>query len=254
MAKGFGHNGRRGRRAPLVPPAMPSVPVSNGVPWLADWQRLSVGYELKARRQPASEIALRQELVFCLLGGHGVTYELARSATDVVMALCPFESFWTEDDLADAVETELRTPKFDPRRRDGSLRRYRYPRRKAALVTAAVDWVDREGRLREQLLRRDAEVERRQWLCSCPGIGPKSASWLLRNCGVAHELAILDVHILRAMQQAGRLGEVTLPRDYGIVESNFRRWCGELGASVSALDLFLWEWQRGDISPTGTVG
>lgn len=233
---------------------MSSVPVSNSAPWLPDWQRLSAGYERRVRRRPASEMALRQELVFCLLGGHGVTYELARSATDVVMALCPFESFWREDNLAHAVENELRMPKFDPRRGDGSLRRYRYPRRKAALMTAAVGWVDQEGGLREQLLRRDAEVERRRWLCSCPGIGPKSASWLLRNCGVAHELAILDVHILRAMRQAGRLGEVTLPRDYAIVESNFRRWCGELGASVSALDLFLWEWQRGDIPPMGTGG
>ena len=49
------------------------------------------------------------------------------------------------------------------------------------------------------------ERERRRFLCNCPGVGLKTASWLLHNLGLASELAILDVHLLRAMRAAGRV-------------------------------------------------
>jgi N-glycosylase/DNA lyase len=219
-------------------------------PWHEAWQRLGCEYEALARPPLASEPALRQELVFCLLGGHGVSFELARSATDVVMALCPFEPGWQQADLAAEIGAELAASKFDPRRKNGSLRRYRYPARKAELLAAAVAWVRANGPLAERLRELGGESERREWVCGCPGIGPKSASWFLRNTGGAQDLAILDVHIVRAMRAAGRLGEARLPRDYAAVEARFRVWCEELGASVAALDLFLWEWQRGDLAST----
>ena len=179
-----------------------------------------------------------------MLGGHGVTFELALSATDVVMALCPFESFWTETELEKVLREELSSPQFDPRRKDGSLRKYRYPNRKAQLLLEARAWVLDSGGLSEGLAAIDCERERRRWLCSCPGLGPKSASWLLRNTGYAKHLAILDVHILRAMNEAGRLSVSKLPQNYEEVELQFLAWCEELDAPVSAFDLFLWEWQR----------
>jgi thermostable 8-oxoguanine DNA glycosylase len=221
--------------------------IASSAPWLADWTRLAPSYELRSERPLATEAGLREELVFCLLGGHGVSYELGRSATDVVMALCPFDPSWSRSELLACAENELRAEKFDPRRVDGKLRRYRFPARKAELLAAAVTWVHGQGGLREPLLRLNLEDERRRWLCDCPGIGPKSASWFLRNAGAAKELAILDVHIIRAMREAGLAGNVRLPRDYEGLERRFRSWCGELGASVAAFDLFLWEWQRGTI-------
>lgn len=216
--------------------------------WETAWKERSTEYEaLFSRCRPLTECGLRQELIFCLLGGHGVSYELARSATDVVMGLCPFEVLCTTAELGSLLQAELREAKFDPRRKDGSLRRYRYPTRKAELIAAAVGWVKDEGGLATQLGEIRCEQERRNWLCSCPGIGPKSASWLLRNSGHAEHLAILDVHVMRAMREAGRIGAVRLPQDYDLAEECFVTWCKELGASVASFDLFLWEWQRGDI-------
>jgi thermostable 8-oxoguanine DNA glycosylase len=219
--------------------------------WHEAWAERASEYR---RAVPAlaasSECGLRRELVFCLLGGHGVTFELALSATDVVMALCPFESFWTSTELKRVLREELSEPQFDPRCKNGSLRRYRYPNRKASLLLEARDWVLENGGLSQELAAIDCEHERRAWLCDCPGIGPKSASWLLRNTGYADRLAILDVHILRAMQEAGRLPEMRLPRDYESIEAYFLAWCDELKAPASALDLFLWEWQRGDLGPS----
>lgn len=233
----------------MVPIAMPPTPLApNEAGWLDSWHALRGNYESAAARPTASEAALRQELCFCLLGGHAVSYELARSATDVVMALDPFSPDWSAGELCRAIEGELSAAKFDPRRRDGSLRRFRFPARKAALLSGAAVWVGAGAGLGAELRRRMGEDQRREWLCRCPGIGPKSASWFLRNTGYAVDLAILDVHILRAMRDAGRLGNLELPRDYLLVEARFRTWCEEIGASVAAFDLFLWEWQRGDIS------
>jgi len=187
---------------------------------------------------------LRRELVFCLLGGHGVTYELATSATSVVLALRPFAASWTYADLLPTIHSELRKAQFEPRRKDGGLRRYRYPARKARLLADAVWWVHERGGLGEGLTKRHAEAERRDWLCSCPGVGLKTASWLLRNCGWARELAILDVHLLRAMTEAGVINDERLPRDYLQIERAYLDWAQRLGACPAALDLFLWDVQR----------
>jgi N-glycosylase/DNA lyase len=231
---------------------MPPESVTRAPAWLASWRALADTYEDRAHPK-ASEHALRQELVFCLLGGHGVSFELARSATDVVLALSPFDERWPTAALAGALRAELGAAKFDPRRRDGSLRRYRYPQRKAELIAAAVGWTHQFGPLAERLTGLTCERERRRWLCECPGLGPKSASWLLRNTGFAKDLAILDVHVVRAMREAGRLDNLRLPRDYLALERRFLEWCEEVGASAAALDLFLWEWQRGDISSQTTA-
>jgi N-glycosylase/DNA lyase len=240
-----------------VSPALIMAPASKSLraepAWHEAWVDHAADYRHAVRTLAASsECGLRHELVFCLLGGHGVTFELALSATDVVMALCPFESFWTSSELTHVLREELSKAQFDPRRKDGSLRRYRYPNRKTDLLLKARNWVLENNELSQGLAAIDCEYERREWLCGCPGMGPKSASWLLRNTGYADRLAILDVHILRAMQEAGRLPATRLPHDYESVEAYFLAWCDELDAPVSALDLFLWEWQRGDLVQTAS--
>jgi len=222
--------------------------------WHELWLQTSDAYERAVDTLVASECAVRHELVFCLLGGHGVSFELARSATDKVMSMGPFASEWAPTELRSAIRRELSAAQFDPRRKDGTLRRYRFPNRKADLLVRAREWVRAAGSVSEYLATLSTDRVQREWLCSCPGFGPKSASWLLRNTGYASRLAILDVHILRAMEDAGRLPAASLPRDYELVEECFVAWCDELGASVSALDLFLWEWQRGDLGPWPVVG
>jgi thermostable 8-oxoguanine DNA glycosylase len=70
---------------------------------------------------------------------------------------------------------------------------------------------------------------------------------MLRNLGLAQELAILDVHLLRALTAAGRVAGARLPRDYDLVEAAFLDWCRELDAPPAGFDLFVWEWQRGSL-------
>jgi len=215
------------------------------VPWWADvWRRYGDAYERSAASGPADETGIRRELVFCLLGGHGVTYELGLSATEVVMALQPFAVAWSRDTLQGVLEHELRSPQFEPRRVDGTLRRYRFPVRKARLVTMAVMWAREQGMLEGRLAELCSEQERRRWLCGCPGVGMKTASWMLRNCGWARELAVLDVHLLRALDEVGLLRARRLPRDYECIERDYLEWAATLEACPAALDLFLWDVQR----------
>jgi N-glycosylase/DNA lyase len=91
------------------------------------------------------------------------------------------------------------------------------------------------------------ERSRRQWLCHCPGVGPKTASWLLRNIGLGNGLAIIDVHLLRALQSTGRAGSAALPGGYDELEQAFLKWSDDLGAPPAVFDLFLWEYGRGDL-------
>lgn len=191
---------------------------------------------------------LEGEVLFCLLGGHGIPYELAASAAEVVLRLDPFNPCWGESTLLGELNSALGRPQFGPPRSDGQLRRYRFPARKALAIVTARRWLLVQGSqtpLRHRLIGRPPP-QRRELLCQCPGIGPKTASWILRNVGLGESLAIVDVHVLRALQSTGRVSlDAKLPRDYGAAETAFLQWCRELGAEPAAFDLFVWEWQRG---------
>jgi thermostable 8-oxoguanine DNA glycosylase len=218
----------------------------------ADWQFIWPAFEQAyAELAPADAVAtepgLRRELLFCLLGGHGVTFETSRSAAQAVDELDVFADDHDAASLHASIVATLESPRFEPIRKDGTLRRYRFPRRKATLICQARAWLHESGSLAEQLAMRTCERERRTWLVTCPGLGPKSASWLLRNTGWASELAILDIHVMRAMTDAGLLQEPRLSGGYERVEALFLDWCSELDAAPAVFDLFLWEWQRGTL-------
>ncbi len=198
-------------------------------------------------QQPVGRDCFERELVFCLLSGFGISYEHALSASEHVVALRPFDRTWTKRALGRRLLAEFNRPQFTPPRRDGGLRRYRFPKRKTELLLAARDWLSCFDDVLADLSLLADDRERRTLLCTCPGVGPKTASWLLRNLGLASELAILDVHLLRALVASGRIGPVTLPRDYERAEQAFLDWCRELDAPAAAFDLFVWEWQRGSL-------
>jgi N-glycosylase/DNA lyase len=199
---------------------------------------------------PVDEQGCQRELVFCLLGGHGVKYELARSATEILVARGVLgECVRSGDRLQRWLQDLLGRPWYEPARVDGRGCRYRYPKRKALLLRQADDWLREHvsDGLLNHLATIEDEHERRAWLCECPGVGPKTASWLLRNIGLGDRLAILDVHVLRALEATGRAGEWQLSRHYVQLESAFLQWSASLDAVPAAFDLFLWEYQRGDV-------
>ena len=188
---------------------------------------------------------VEHELLFCLMGGFGVSYEHGLTASQIVWQLEPFSEELEDCQLFDLISSALIRPQFGPPKADGTLRRYRYPFQKASTIVKVRNWLRCNKPLHERLLEFGSCQERRVFLIGCPGIGMKTASWLLRNLGLGTELAIIDIHVYRALVEAGRIPISTrLPRDYGIAEKAFLEWCKELGAPPDAFDLFIWHRQR----------
>ena len=129
-------------------------------------------------------LEIESELLFCLMGGFGITYEHGRSAAEVLWQLRPFSEEWEDHDLFEAVLDELMQAQFTPMKADGTLRRYRFPRRKASIVVKARNWLHLNRPLDQKLLLMADNRERRSFLGDCPGVGLKTASWLLRNVGM----------------------------------------------------------------------
>lgn len=210
------------------------------------------GYLFEAAVERAGNVrgpaAFESELLFCLLSGFGIAYEHALSAAEALSVLDPFDRDWREGALLAAILDQLRAPQFAPAKVDGELRTYRFPNRKAELLIQARRWLLATSSPTDAMESIATTEGRRRFLCECPGIGPKTASWMLRNLGWDNDIAILDVHVLRALSSLGLLPASTrMPRDYAAVETVFLRLCDDLAAIPAAFDLFLWCWQRGDL-------
>jgi N-glycosylase/DNA lyase len=78
-------------------------------------------------------------------------------------------------------------------------------------------------------LKRDVLV------ANIKGLGMKTASHFLRNCG-ATNLAIIDAHILKFLKEK----EVT-PKTYILLEGKFRKIAEKNDLSVAELDAWVWK-------------
>jgi hypothetical protein len=195
----------------------------------------------------ATSEAAAREYFFVLLGGHGVAYETNLSGLRVLEAKgCLEPARYATDEAAERTREllarELSTPQFDPPTKDGGLRRYRYTNSKPRLLAAGGRWLFREaGWDLPKKLRGSPAGPARAWLCTAPGFGLKSASLLLRNCGLSDDVAVLDVHVLRFLARLGLPVPRSLtPKAYLVLEEDFRGVCRQVGASLGAMDLLIW--------------
>ena len=84
----------------------------------------------------------------------------------------------------------------------------------------------------------------RDWLTGAPGIGPKTASWIVRNHFNCDEVAILDIHIMRAGVDAGVFHPSwSVIRDDRLIEAFFIQWADFGNVRVSDLDSVIWSEQ-----------
>src|SRR3546814_6148465 len=78
-----------------------------------------------------------------------------------------------------------------------------------------------------------------------PGIGPKTASWIVRNRRASDHVAILDVHIVRACSAIGVFPEGAQPaRRYADLEQRFLAFCEATQSRASAMDAVMWSTMR----------
>lgn len=209
-----------------------------GEPWAlftpAYWasQLWMSGYNGVSHSPYKARGSLNEEIVFCMLGGYGITAELATAAfeacrdSQLISQLDASEDAWLEQLMK-------------PLHINDRQQHYRYPNQKARFLAGAMAY------LQEHTVERLKGKELRDNLLNIRGIGLKTAGWVTRNYCDSDEVAILDIHLVRA----GLLCNLFSPsqrieRDYFEMESRFIQFCHALNARPAVLDCLIWDQMR----------
>lgn len=174
---------------------------------------------------------LHEEVAACLLGGHGITSEMAQAA---------FAALHNRGLLAPGLKHRQRgieSVLLQPMTVSGSRTptRYRFPYLKARYLNEALNRLDREE-------PPAGDFEFREWLRSMKGVGWKTASWITRNWKHSNDVAIIDIHVFRACTIAGVFhgSEETISSRYEALERKFLEFSRGLGEEPRRLDVLIW--------------
>lgn len=175
--------------------------------------------------------SLAEELIACILGGYGIPAEVGLAAYD---RLRPQLS----DPAALIDERRVHELLLEPLAVGNRQVRYRFARQKAAYVAAVCrELPDIDDALPDRLLR--------DRLMRLRGFGPKTASWVVRNWRASDEVAILDIHIVRAGIELGIFrSDWRVERHYDVLENAYLEFAEALGVKASILDSVMWMTMR----------
>lgn len=218
----------------------PSAEIVPGVPfgrpeWVpspAFWLSLaSQGWTDDERYVSAPGSPLADDVAFCILGGYGIRMEVNQAAWDRLQSAGALRP------PVDAATIEALL--MEPLTVFGRLIRYRFPRQRAGRLAETLNWL--EGLCADEM----SPLALRDELMTQPGIGPKTASWIVRNWTGTDDVAILDVHVIRAGQIMGLFPKtIRLPRDYAVLEARFLEFADALSIPASYLDALIWREMR----------
>lgn len=188
--------------------------------------------EFQALWADADDKTLFRELTFCL-------FTPQASAERCWMTVLRLE----EKDLLFRGRPETIAPE---------LRKIRFLHTKARrLVEARALFFGLRGKGIRKSLERKSSEEAREWLVeNVKGLGYKEAGHFLRNIGLAFDLAILDRHVFRIMQEAGYLEEIPISltkKRYLELEFVMKQFARDLCIPLAELDLTLWAMGAGAV-------
>lgn len=190
-------------------------------------------YQVMARRVTGGPArhrlgeTLAEEVAACLLGGHGIPASVGLAAFRRLQSLGVLASTPSEAELFDILSEPLQV--------NERLVRYRFARQKARYLSSTLT------RLASGSPPLESGKALRNWLVSLPGIGFKTASWITRNWLDADDVAILDIHVLRAGALGGFFDEsFTVERNYLELEAQFLQFSQAIGVRPSELDAVMW--------------
>lgn len=169
---------------------------------------------------------LSEEIAACLLGGFGMPAE---------MGLAAFNRLKERELLyAGVTATTLEAALSEP----FEGRKYRFPRQKARFLAESLDRLQR-------LQESHCDLTFRDDLATLPGVGLKTASWVVRNRRHSDHVAVLDVHIIRAGRYIGLFAPTMEPsRHYRAMEGRFISLSRALGVRAADLDSAMWQVMR----------
>lgn len=171
---------------------------------------------------------LKEEVGACLLGGHGIPSNVGLAAFYHVKSRGAFsDQPPSQESLLDWLKEPIEV--------EGRQIRYRFANQKSRYLYEAL----RKLSIEEPPISSGKAL--RNWLLTIPGIGYKTASWIARNWLDADDVAILDIHILRAGLLGNFFeGNLTVERHYLELEEQFIRFSEALGVRASELDALMW--------------
>jgi len=173
-----------------------------------------------------------EELTACILGGHGIPAEIGLAAFCRLKEEALISDLCTDQEL---LERRLQEPLCV----QGRFVKYRFWRQKARYLSAAYNAIKtRELSVSDVLMLKTK-------LMDLPGVGPKTASWVVRNWLGSDQVAILDIHVVRAGLLMNLFSqEDDVARDYPSMEAKFISFSQALGVPTSDLDALIWGLMR----------
>lgn len=215
----------------------PNCEVIPGVKWGTIETFLSPAYwafQVYSQRLTGSKInyklgtTLKEEVAACLLGGHGIPAQVGIAAYNHLKNQGVFSEIKSSEQEIYNLLSEL----IDL---DGKRIKYRFAKQKAKYLANAMD------KLSQDTPSFKSGQDLRNWLLNVSGIGFKTASWVARNWLDADDVAILDIHILRAGILGGFLSKnLSVERNYLELEEEFLSFSRGLGIKASELDAVIW--------------
>ena len=213
------------------------IEVMPGVPWglfEATYTPANWLYLVEARKHAGKPInnkigsTLLEEVCACLLGGYGIPAYVGLAAFKALNDRDAFNgTHWPEKTISEWL--------MEPLVIDGKPVRYRFANQKAKYIAGAIEY------LTTHQMPMETGISLRNSLLNVRGAGYKTCSWIARNILNADDIAILDIHILRAGKIAGFLDPtLTVQKDYLKLEEQFIAFSKALGTRASELDAEIW--------------
>ncbi len=195
------------------------------------------------------EKTLWRHLCMCILSSN-VTYELAKSALGHLAKMKMLDPVGLLENhlMKKIIANELSKPIYLPQKKDGTLRKYRFPLMRAKnIVDAAFTIYSKQNGIRRFLHNSNSEQYARKFLIeNVSGLGLKEASHFLRNIKYSTSLAIIDVHIISFLNEMGLLTNQknVTAKNYYHIEEIMQQIAARHGFNLSILDNAIWYYMK----------
>jgi len=169
-----------------------------------------------------------EEVIACLVGGYGIPSEVGNAKFNQL-------KFHLNKLLNNPIQEEIEELMLQPINISGRDIKYRFAKQKALYIFEALK------HLNTFVEKNLNDIELRNELLKIKGIGPKTASWIVRNYRQSDKVAILDIHIHRAGLLIGFFKPSDdINRDYFKMEKKFLEFCKKIEISSAKLDAVIW--------------
>lgn len=177
--------------------------------------------------------SILEEIVVCLLGGFGMPSEVGLAAFDRLKNRSLIRQNILFSEIYDALYEPFTLD-------DGRKIRYRFYNQKSRYIYELLNRADLHQ------IPVDNDILFREWLLTVGGIGLKTASWITRNWLNSNNVAILDIHILRAGILAGFYDQNihNLNKHYFSLEQQYLAFCDALEVSSAIMDAIIWDFMK----------